>query len=72
MVTPAFTRLVASRLCVDPATINVATLKKAAKICSAENPTSSDYWDALANSGQLHGNVPFSSMVAILYDWLMQ
>ena len=63
--------IVASRLCVAPDTLHLPTLKKAAQICEAEHPTSKDYWDALANSGQLHGNVPYFSMTAILYNWLM-
>lgn len=31
--------------------------------------TDQTYWDALANSGQLHGNVPHGCMVAMVYDW---
>lgn len=61
-------KLIASRLCVEESTIDAKYVAKAEKAVQSEGKA---YWDALANSGQLHGNVPHSTMVAIVYRWLM-
>lgn len=64
-------KIVASRMGVLPETLHLPTLRRAAAICETENPRSKNYWNALAHSGQLHGNVPYFTMTAIVYRWIM-
>lgn len=61
-------KIVAGRLCVESNTLDNKVLRKAIK--DADGGTSKEYWNALSNSGQLHGNVPRFSMIAICYSWL--
>lgn len=59
-----FRRYIAHLLQMDPADIDGKRLGQSALIVKAQRQ---EYWDTLAHTGQLHGNVPYKCMVAMVY-----
>ncbi len=68
-VTEVSAARVAHLLRYSPDQIDLDRLRRAQNAVTRETR---DYWDALANSNQLHGNIPLSVAVAITYDFLEQ
>ena len=57
---------VARLLAEPPKSLDSELLARAVRAVQHEN---SEYWDALASVGQLHGNVPKHCCIAIVYNW---